>query len=285
MRKISFTIIGLFTLASLMASAPKKLQVNIDYINRYSKIAVEKMKEHRIPASITLAQGILESGAGQSELAKKSNNHFGIKCHSEWTGERVYHDDDEKQECFRKYSKPELSYEDHSQFLKKKRYESLYTLDVTDYKGWAKGLKACGYATAKDYAERLIELIETYDLQQYDKIAVGQMPAQETSIASNTTSNEKSGKSDKKGKKNEQPAVKTEVKYLTQSSMGYIPTCDTHSVRKEGKRDAVTAQRGDTYESIADEFGLRNWQIRRYNKIKKGDNARPNAGDTVYISK
>lgn len=275
MRKISFTIIALFSFISAFSAAPKQLQVNIDYINRYSQIAVDKMKEHKIPASITLAQGILESGAGQSELAKKSNNHFGIKCHQDWTGERVYHDDDEKQECFRKYSKPELSYEDHSQFLKKKRYEPLFALDVTDYKGWAKGLKACGYATAKDYAERLIELIETYNLQQYDQIALGKMPTDVITPSKPT----------KKGDKVTEPITNNEVKYLKNSSMGSIPVCDTHSVKKEGKREAITAQRGDTYESIADEFGLRKWQIRRYNKIKRGDNTQPTAGDVIYISK
>lgn len=275
MRKISFTIIALFSFISAFSAAPKQLQVNIDYINRYSQIAVDKMKEHKIPASITLAQGILESGAGQSELAKKSNNHFGIKCHNDWEGERVYHDDDEKQECFRKYSKPELSYEDHSQFLKKKRYEPLFALDVTDYKGWAKGLKACGYATAKDYAERLIELIETYNLQQYDQIALDKMPTDVITPSKPT----------KKGDKVTEPITNNEVKYLKNSSMGSIPVCDTHSVKKEGKREAITAQRGDTYESIADEFGLRKWQIRRYNKIKRGDNTQPTAGDVIYISK
>lgn len=272
MRKISFTIIALLSFSSAISAASKQLQVNLDYINRYSQIAVDKMKEHKIPASITLAQGILESGAGQSELAKKSNNHFGIKCHQDWTGERVYHDDDEKQECFRKYSKPELSYEDHSQFLKKKRYEPLFALEVTDYKGWAKGLKACGYATAKDYAERLIDLIETYNLQQYDQIATGKLPSDVISPS-------------KKDNKGVEPIVNNTVKYLKNSSMGSIPVCDTHFIRKEGKRDAVIAQRGDSYESIADEFGLRKWQIRRYNKIKRGVNVQPNEGDMIYISK
>lgn len=276
MRKISLTIIGLLSIASAIAAAPKKLQVNVDYINKYSQIAVDKMREHHIPASITLAQGILESGAGQSELAKKSNNHFGIKCHQDWTGERVYHDDDEKQECFRKYSKPELSYEDHSQFLKKKRYEPLFALDVTDYKGWAKGLKACGYATAKDYAERLIELIETYELQQYDQIAIGKLPKDVI---------QPSDKEKKEDGNVVVPIVSNDVKYLKNSSMGTIPVCDTHFVRKEGKREAVVAQRGDSYESIADEFGLRKWQIRRYNKLKRGVHAQPNTGDMVYISK
>ena len=272
MRKFSFTIIMLLSCACTLSAATKQIQVNIDYINRYSSIAIEKMKEHRIPASITLAQGILESGAGQSELAKKSNNHFGIKCHDDWKGERVYHDDDQKQECFRKYSKPELSYEDHSQFLKKKRYESLYSLNVTDYKGWAKGLKACGYATAKDYADRLIELIETYNLQQYDQIALGNMP-NDVITPSQPGGNEESA------------PLATTVKYLKESSMGEIPVCDTHSVNKEGKREYVIARRGDSYESIADEFELSKWQIRRYNKLKKSDNSQPATGDTVYISR
>lgn len=272
MRKFSLTIISVLAYACALTAAPKKLQVNIDYINRYSQIAIEKMREHRIPASITLAQGILESGAGQSELAKKSNNHFGIKCHDDWKGERVYHDDDQKQECFRKYSKPELSYEDHSQFLMKKRYESLFALNVTDYKGWAKGLKACGYATAKDYAERLIELIEIYDLQKYDQMALGNMPTDVISPFNN-------------GSSDGATPLASGKTYLKESSMGEIPVCDTHVVNQDGKRDYVVARRGDSYESIADEFDLRKWQIRRYNKMKRNDVSQPATGDTVYISR
>lgn len=139
------------------------------YIKQYSNLAIQHQKKFHIPASITLAQGLLESGAGQSELARKSNNHFGIKCHSDWRGGRVYHDDDLRGECFRKYKNPEQSYEDHARFLvDRPRYASLFKLKATDYKGWARGLQKCGYATDRAYANRLIKLIEDYDLYRYD---------------------------------------------------------------------------------------------------------------------
>lgn len=142
------------------------------YIKKYSLIAVQHQKLYRIPASITLAQGILESGAGNSELARKSNNHFGIKCH-DWKGASVRHDDDLRGECFRKYKNPEQSYEDHARFLTERpRYASLFKLKVTDYKGWAKGLQRCGYATDRAYANRLIKLIEDYDLYRYDVVKI-----------------------------------------------------------------------------------------------------------------
>ena len=138
------------------------------YVEQYSALAVKHQKQYGIPASITLAQGLLESGAGLSKLAKKSNNHFGIKCHSDWKGERVYHDDDKKDDCFRKYSKVETSYEDHAQFLLRARYARLFKLNVKDYKAWARGLQECGYATDKAYANKLIKTIETYELYKYD---------------------------------------------------------------------------------------------------------------------
>ena len=128
------------------------------------------MKKYHIPASITLAQGLLESGAGQSMLARKSNNHFGIKCGGDWRGKTVSHDDDARGECFRAYKHPEESYEDHSKFLvSRPRYASLFKLDITDYKGWARGLKKAGYATNPRYADQLIGIIELYDLHKYDR--------------------------------------------------------------------------------------------------------------------
>ena len=123
------------------------------YIERWKDEAIRQMVKHRIPASITLAQGILESGSGKSELSSKSNNHFGIKCHSDWTGGRTYYDDDKKGECFRVYEDARDSYQDHSLFLKRDRYASLFDLRIDDYKGWAKGLKRCGYATSPTYAK------------------------------------------------------------------------------------------------------------------------------------
>lgn len=141
----------------------------LQYILKYAPIAVHEMHASEIPASITLAQGILESGSGKSLLATKSNNHFGIKCHSKWQGERVYHDDDEKGECFRKYQFVETSYKDHSAFLSNRsRYAFLFDYNKKDYKKWAKGLRKAGYATDKKYPQKLIKLIKTYKLYEFD---------------------------------------------------------------------------------------------------------------------
>jgi LysM repeat protein len=140
-----------------------------EYVSVYEKIAIQQMNQYKIPASITMAQGILESGSGNSTLAKTANNHFGIKCHTDWKGEKVYLDDDTKNECFRSYSKVEDSYIDHSMFLiTLKRYESLFSLSLSDYKGWSNGLKSAGYATNPKYAEQLIQLIEELELYKLD---------------------------------------------------------------------------------------------------------------------
>ncbi len=153
-------------LISFQSYSQSNIQI---YIQQYQDIAVNHMHEYGIPASIKLAQGILESSYGTSKLAKESNNHFGIKCHKDWAGAVVYHDDDEKDECFRKYDFVEDSYLDHSLFLvNKERYSSLFELKKNDYKNWAKGLKKAGYATNPDYANKLIQLIETYNLSYYD---------------------------------------------------------------------------------------------------------------------
>jgi flagellum-specific peptidoglycan hydrolase FlgJ len=142
----------------------------LQYIKKYAPLAVLEMHKYDIPASITLAQGILESGNGRSQLASKSNNHFGIKCHVGWKGQKVYHDDDEKGECFRKYKFVETSYKDHSEFLSgRRRYANLFKLRKLDYKGWAKGLKKAGYATDKKYPKKIIKIIETYNLYEFDK--------------------------------------------------------------------------------------------------------------------
>lgn len=143
------------------------------YIFHFSEVAKNEMKLYNIPASITLAQGILESGAGYGNLTQRSKNHFGIKCHG-WQGEKVYHDDDRSQECFRKYDQASQSFRDHSLFLaERKRYAALFKLSKSDYKGWAKGLKAAGYATDKKYPAKLISIIERYQLDKYDKEVLG----------------------------------------------------------------------------------------------------------------
>ena len=144
-------------------------QINL-YIKKYAPAATKNMRFYKIPASITLAQGILESGHGQSTLAKKANNHFGIKCHKGWKGKSILHDDDAKDECFRSYKNPLRSYKDHSLFLvERDRYSSLFKLNRKDYKSWAIGLKAAGYATDPKYAEKLISLIERFRLNRFDE--------------------------------------------------------------------------------------------------------------------
>ena len=146
----------------------------VTYINQYKDVAIEQMHKYHIPASITLAQGLLESGAGKSELALRSNNHFGIKCHSSWEGKRTYHDDDKRGECFRVYKNVEDSYEDHSIFLATgSRYAFLFEYSQTDYVNWARGLKRAGYATSPTYADKLIEIIERYDLDRFDQVKSG----------------------------------------------------------------------------------------------------------------
>ena len=154
-------------------STASKRITNQEYIDTYATAAMNEMKKHKIPASITLAQGILESGSGNGRLAKKANNHFGIKCHN-WDGKKIYHDDDKKGECFRKYKRAYESYRDHSEFLtSRRRYANLFQLDQYDYKAWARGLKKAGYATDPKYPNKLIHIIEKYNLYEYDEKVLG----------------------------------------------------------------------------------------------------------------
>jgi flagellum-specific peptidoglycan hydrolase FlgJ len=170
-----------------------------DYVLQYKDIAMGNMQKYGIPASIILAQGILESGAGRGDLALEANNHFGIKCHNDWLGESVRHDDDASQECFRKYTEASESYKDHALFLVgKNRYAALFTYEKDDYKAWAKGLRAAGYATDPNYPDKLISYIERYNLHQYDCQVTGknykpfEKSVATTSSSSNTSSNDPS---------------------------------------------------------------------------------------------
>lgn len=165
----------------------------VNYVEDFKEVAMQEMKLYKIPASITLAQGILESGSGSGRLAVEANNHFGIKCHTGWTGGRIYHDDDEDQECFRTYNDASYSYRDHSLFLTdRRRYAGLFELDQDDYKGWANGLREAGYATDRRYPQKLISLIERYELYRYDNIALGkafdEKPRVVAEVKENTTS-------------------------------------------------------------------------------------------------
>ena len=174
MKKI-FVLIVIFTSSCSSLKTISDVENTVEqkinfYVKKYAPAATKNMRFFKIPASITLAQGILESGYGEGTLAKKANNHFGIKCHKGWKGKSITHDDDEKDECFRSYKNPLRSYRDHSLFLvDRDRYSSLFTLNRKDYKGWALGLKAAGYATDPKYADKLISLIERFNLTRFDE--------------------------------------------------------------------------------------------------------------------
>ena len=182
MKAIILFVYGLIVYSSLNASSNLSRK---EYVSVYEKIAIQQMNQYKIPASITIAQGILESGSGNSTLAKTGNNHFGIKCHTDWKGEKVYLDDDAKNECFRSYSKVEDSYIDHSMFLTtRKRYESLFSYSVSDYKAWSHGLKAAGYATNPKYAEELIKLIEDLELYKLDGSSIAPISTNQPALFS-----------------------------------------------------------------------------------------------------
>jgi LysM repeat protein len=174
-------------LAILMLASNAQKEKAYNYIAQYKDIAIAEMQRSGVPASITLAQGILESSYGESDLCKNSNNHFGIKCKTEWNGDKVYHDDDTKQECFRSYPSAAESYKDHSNFLRTRTwYDFLFKLDPTDYVSWAKGLKKAGYATEKDYPQKLIKVINDYNLNQYTLIALNKLPNNNQTLVSNS---------------------------------------------------------------------------------------------------
>ena len=251
-KAISLLYILLFS--GVISFAQSRNSVYDAYVEKYYPIAQKQQALHKIPASIILAQGLLESGAGSSYLAVNANNHFGIKCH-DWTGATEYRDDDKKNECFRKYKSVADSYEDHSQFLtSRSRYQSLFSLSPTDYKGWAHGLKSAGYATDPVYAFKLISIIETFDLHQYDHISSSQK----------NTAHQKS----------QQPSYE-------EFSIGQVHASAKHAVYYNNNIRCVIAEVGDTYSSIGDEFNVSEKRIREYNDVNA--KAELKAGDWVYI--
>ena len=216
------------------------------YFNQYKDVAIEQMQRYNIPASITLAQGVFESGAGRSELAVRGNNHFGIKCNG-WTGRKTYHDDDEDNECFRAYDSAYESYEDHSRFLvNSPRYRQLFSLKKTDYKGWAKGLKAAGYATNPQYANKLIEIIQLYKLYEYDK----------------ATSYDK---------------------FMTDRTKDHQIDGALHIIKPYNKNYYLIARQGDTFKSIAEEVGISYRKIAKYNERDKRDQLEE--GEIIWLKK
>lgn len=247
------TILSILVASSSLAFAADASQE--EYIEVWKEEAVRQMKMYAIPASITLAQGVLESGNGNSELAKKSNNHFGIKCHASWEGGRTYHDDDEKGECFRVYENAKESYEDHSKFLLRDRYAMLFELDLDDYKGWAKGLKKCGYATNPKYPELLITIIERHGLNELDDLDY----QIEESVAAN----------DKPKKDSER-----EVRNVSGHRGRNIMTT-------ENGIQYVLAKSGDEMHQLAKELDMMPWQFRSYNEVSK--NHKFKKGDVIYL--
>lgn len=240
-----------------------------DYIEKYRDIAVRKMNEYRIPASITLAQGILESGVGKSALAVNANNHFGIKCHKEWSGMTYIMDDDEKNECFRKYASVEESFNDHSLFLTTRpRYSKLFELDIRDYKGWAHGLKSAGYATNPKYAEILIRIIEENELFLYDNPNFVPKPIE---IVKND-----------KVDKNASTADAGKSLLLTPDKVTFAEISDgNRSVYLNNGVKLVFARNGDTPNSIAKDFGIHTFQILKYNELGKDESIKE--GQVIYI--
>jgi len=240
-------VLSVFCL-SLFAQPAERRISRQEYIEKYKDDAIKEMHHSGVPASITLAQGILESGDGNSPLALYANNHFGIKCHTSWNGETFIMDDDEKNECFRKYNTAYESFKDHSEFLtSRSRYASLFELKITDYEGWAKGLKSAGYATNPKYADLLIQLIEKHELYRYDNYA--KVPSK--NIEKNKTTSQLASSHNQRIVK-----LHNRIKY-------------------------TVVNKGDDVKSIAQDFNMNVWQILKYNDLNKLDKL--NEGDVVYL--
>ena len=254
MRNIATLLLMVFIAFGYSANtlAQKKI-TSEEYIKKYQGLAISQMKKYGVPASIILAQGLLESGSGNSTLAVKANNHFGIKCHKTWTGPRIYHDDDAKGECFRKYRSPEKSYHDHSEFLRgARRYAFLFDLNPTDYKGWARGLKKAGYATDPQYPQKLIRIIEEYKLYTLDT-------GVDISIESPTK-----GMGEEVDPENFSIDIFNQRKLYMKNRIKYI-----------------IVEKGDTYEELTRELELMPWQLAKYNEIERG--AKLDEGQELFI--
>lgn len=261
MKKTILAAIALLFIVAGTADTPQQT-----YIKKYSALAVEEMYRTGVPASITLAQGLLESGCGLSQLAVNGNNHFGIKCHNTWEGARVYHDDDRKGECFRKYDSPEESFRDHSDFLRyRDRYKFLFDLELADYQGWAHGLRKAGYATDPKYPEKLIRLIEEHALYVYDS----QKPAAKTF--------------------HEDPAIPAsparieQAKPLTGRQREVFRFALSRQMYSQNGVPFVYAAEGETYEDIARANNLFVKELLKFNDLNKSKELK--AGEAVYLQK
>lgn len=258
------------------------------YIAQYSRIAVAERKRSGVPASITLAQGMLESANGQSRLAVKGNNHFGIKCH-DWTGARMYYDDDRKGECFRKYRTVAESYRDHSDFLRyRDRYKFLFDFNVTDYKSWAYGLKKAGYATDPAYPKKLIKLIEDYDLDRFDKVSYGKAASGNKNKKVRLPSGNKDVLSDNRGADiviaAEVPATPAEVetpKPLSDRQGRTLRLSLTRQLYSQNGVPFIYSVEGETYADIAEYYNLFLGELLRFNDLDSVQDLPP--GTVVYL--
>lgn len=272
--RLMFTILC-FSAFSVVAQQRKEV---LDYIETYKSIAIDEMIRAKVPASITLAQGILESGSGKSPLSIKANNHFGIKCKEEWTGGKYYHDDDAPQECFRVYSSANESYADHSDFLANRpRYAGLFQLPIADYKSWAYALKSAGYATNPKYASMLIQYIEDYKLAQYDQVALVQLEQKNTAP-------QKTEQLEPMVVKGESKVVVSEVKHHESSKYLTTEIKNQENGRQEFVVNGVRATMAQGHEDplkIALEYNIDYHWVMAFNDLATGDRFRD--GQYIYL--
>ena len=270
LRRIAL-LLPLVMMVALSAHA-KERQTREEYVERYKAIAIAHMERYGIPASITMAQGILESDSGNSHLSISSNNHFGIKCKKHWTGDRVYHDDDAKGECFRAYPSVEASYQDHADFLDQSpRYDSLFAYPADDYRSWARGLKACGYATAPDYAERLVKIIESMKLYLLDKENGNKIYSASKNAIINTESWWESN-------------IATSDEQINPNA--FRVTVNSHKgygVYRTNHTFYVVAKAGDTFDSVGEAFDISAKMLRKFNDVPS--DGKLSKGDIVYIER
>lgn len=280
MRKV-FLILSAFTvIVSLFSCRVSRMNISTggtpasayDYIERWKDVAINEMRRTGVPASITLAQGMIESGYGRSRLAVEANNHFGIKCHNGWTGPTIKHHDDRRNECFRKYRNAEESFRDHSDFLRTTpRYSFLFSLEPTDYKAWAKGLKKAGYATNPDYDNMLIRKIEEYGLYEYDRVALAGNPGNGAKNISN-------------GKIAENNVSSITDKYSRSYRQGASvapPESSAGRIMENNRIKYVVVREGDTRESLEKELKLLRWELSKYNELP--EDFTPEPGQILYI--
>jgi len=244
MRK-GMLISGIWLWCNLLAAQyPERITRNL-YFETYKEIAIHEMERSGIPASITLAQGALESADGNSRLARNGNNHFGIKCHTDWKGKKIFKDDDSRNECFRKYSSVDESFRDHSDYLRSKsRYSFLFDLSITDYRGWARGLKKAGYATSPSYAAALIKIIEENNLSIYDRMTSANLKSPERARKSGVEST-------------------------------------SRAILERNRVKFILARKGDTFDKVTSELGKLSWELPQYNDIRNSDSLAQ--GQIIYI--